>query len=112
MCAALPRKAAVVMVDGRVSGRFTEVVRGMCGDPAAVLPDPTPARVRRVVRRIEAAGRQAVLLATYRATLARYRTGIQHIMLLHTTQEVATMTHPPEAVNPLDFDVWMLEVAR
>jgi hypothetical protein len=33
-------------------------------------------------------------------------------MLLHTTQEVGVMTHPPEAVNPLDFDVWMLEVAR
>jgi hypothetical protein len=112
MCAALPHEASVVMVDGRVSGRFTEVVRGMCGYPAAVLPDPTQASVRRVVRRITAAGRQPVLLATNRANLARYGTGAQHIMLLHTTQEVGVMTHPPEAVNPLDFDVWMLEVAR
>ena len=38
--------------------------------------------------------------------------GIQHIMLLHTSQELGIMTHPPEAVNPLDFDVWMLEPAR
>ena len=112
MCAALPREASVVMVDGRVSGRFTEVIRGMCGYPAAVLPDPTQARVRLVVRRIAAAGRQPVLLATNRANLARYGTGIQHIMLLHTTQEGATMTHPPEAVHPLDFEIWMLEVTR
>ena len=112
MCAALPRKASVVMVDGRVSGQFTEVVRGMCGYPAAILRDPTQATVRRVVRRVAAAGRQPVLLATHRARLARYGTGIRHIMLLHTTQEVGIMTHPPEAVNPLDFDVWMLEVAR
>jgi hypothetical protein len=105
-------RAAVVMVDGRVSGQFTEVVRGMCGYPAAVLSDPTQATVRRVVRRIAAAGRQPVLLATHRARLARYGTGIQHIMLLDTTQELGIMTHPPEAVNPLDFDVWMLEVAR
>jgi hypothetical protein len=112
MCAALPRQASVVMVDGRVSGQFTEVVRGMCGYPAAVLPDPTQASVRRVVRRIAGAGRQPVLLATHRAKLARYGSGIQHIMLLHTTQELGIMTHPPEAVNPLDFDVWMLEPAR
>jgi hypothetical protein len=112
MCAALPRKASVVIVDGRVSGRFTEVVRGMCGYPAAILPDPTQVSVRRVVRRIAAAGRQPVLLATHRARLARYGTGTEHIMLLHTTQELGIMTHAPEAVNPLDFDVWMLEVAR
>ena len=42
MCAALPRKASVVMVDGRVSGQFTEVVRGMCGYPAAILRGPHP----------------------------------------------------------------------
>ena len=112
MCAALPRKASVVMVDGRVRGRFTEVVRGMCGYPAAGLPGATPARVRQVVRRIAAAGRQPVLLAANRAHLAPYGTPIQHIMQLHTTQEEATMMHPPEAVNPLDFEVWMLEVAR
>ena len=53
-----------------------------------------------------------MLLATNRANLARYGTGIQHIMLLHTTQEGATMTHPPEAVHPLDFEIWMLEVTR
>jgi len=112
MCAALPREASVVMVDGRVSGQFTEVVRGMCGYPAAVLRDPTQATVRRVVRRIAAAGRQPVLLATHRAKLARYGTGIRPILLLQTTQEVGIMTHPPEAVNPLDFSVWMLQVAR
>jgi hypothetical protein len=33
-------------------------------------------------------------------------------MLLHTTQELGIMTHPPEGANPLDFDVWMLEVTR
>jgi hypothetical protein len=84
----------------------------MCGYPAAVLPNPTRASVRLVVRRIAAAGRQPVLLATNRANLAPYGTGLQRIMLLHTTQEEATTMHPPEAVHPLDFEVWMLEVAR
>ena len=112
MCAALPRKASVVMVDGRVRGRFTEVVRGMCGYPAAGLPDasagpraPGRARHRGGGPAPGAPGREP------RAP-GPLRDPIQHIMQLHTTQEEATMMHPPEAVNPLDFEVWMLEAAR
>ena len=112
MCAALPGNASVIMVDSKVRDRFSEVVRGMCGYPAAALPHPTQARVRQVARRIAAAGRQPVLLATTRARLAPYGTGIQPIMLLHTTQETSSLMHPPEGVHPLDLHVWMLEVGR
>jgi hypothetical protein len=112
MCAALPRDSSVVLIDQKVSGRFTEVIRGMCGYPAAVLANPTPARVQLVVRRIAAAGRQPVLLATRRATLAHYGTGPKPVMRLNTTQEEGTRMHPPEAGNPVDCDVWMLEPAR
>jgi len=112
MCAALPRDSSVVLIDQRVSGRFTEVIRGMCGYPAAVLASPTPARVQRVVGRITAADRQPVLLATRRAALARYGIGLQPVMRLNTTQEEGTRMHPPEAVNTIDFDAWMLEPAR
>ena len=112
MCAALPRQAWVVMIGSRVSGRFSEVVRGMCGYPAAVLPDPTQASVRQVTQRIVAAGRQPVLLAGSRAQLAPYGTGSQRIMLLHTTQEAATLMRPPETVHRTVIKVWMLEVAR
>ena len=112
MCAALPRQASVVIIGSRVSGRFSEVVRGMCGYPAAVLPDPTQASVRLVARRIVAAGRQPVLLAGSRAQLAPYGTGSQRIMLLHTTLEAATLVRPPETVHRTVIKVWMLEVAR
>ncbi len=108
MCAALPRKASVVMVGNKVSGRFSEVVRGMCGYPTATLHDPTAAHVRQVTQRIVAAGRQPVLLATNRARLAPYGTGIQRIMLLHTTGEASSLMHPPEGVHKLEFQVWML----
>jgi hypothetical protein len=29
-----PERASVVIVDGPIAGRFTEIIRGMCGDPA------------------------------------------------------------------------------
>jgi hypothetical protein len=109
MCAALPVNSSVVMLDGRVSGRFTEVVRGMCGYPTAVLPHPTPASVQQVVRGIAGAGRRPVLLATFRSALTPYGTGIREIMLLHTRQEEATQSTPPETTNRVDFEVWMLE---
>jgi hypothetical protein len=111
LCAALPRDASVVMMDPTVSRRFTEVVRGMCGAPAAVLPAPTPARVQRVVHGIAAAGRRPVLLAASQAALAGYGTGARRIMLLHTAEETRTKMSPPEAVNPFDFEVWMLAPA-
>jgi hypothetical protein len=109
MCAALPGDSSVVMLDGRVSGRFAEVVRGMCGYPTAVLRHPSPASVRQVVRGIAAAGRRPVLLATFRPVLIPYGTGIREIMQLQTRQEEATETVAPETTNRVDFQVWMLE---
>ena len=111
MCAALPRNSSVVMMDGTVSGRFTEVIRGMCGYPTAVLPNPARASVQLVVQRIARAGRKPVLLATDRAALSPYGNGTKEVMLLHTHQEVGVKMHPPESINPLDFEVWMLEPA-
>jgi len=111
MCAALPRNSSVVMMDGTVSGRFAEVVRGMCGYPTAVLPNPAPASVRLVVQGIARAGRKPVLLATGRAVLSPYGNGTKEIMLLDTHQEVGLRMRPPESINPLDFEVWMLQPA-
>ena len=76
------------MMDGTVSGRFAEVVRG-----------------------IARAGRKPVLLASDRAALSPYGNGAKQVMLLHTDQEEATKMHRPESINPLDFGVWMLEPA-
>ncbi len=108
LCAALPRNASVVMVDRTVSTRYTEVVRGMCGAPTAILRAPTPAKVQRVVHGIAAAGRRPVLLAASRTALTGYGTGIRQIMLLHTAEEARTKMRPPTAVNPFDFEIWML----
>ncbi len=110
MCAALPGNSSVVMLDGRVSGQFTEVVRGMCGYPTAVLPHPARASVQQVARGIAGAGRRPVFLATHRSALAPYGTGIRKIILqLHTRQDEATELTAPEITNRVDFQVWMLE---
>ncbi len=35
LCAAIPKDSSVLIIDGPLADRFTEVVRGMCGVPAA-----------------------------------------------------------------------------
>jgi len=111
MCAALPGHSSVVMLNGRAASEFPEVVRGMCGLPAAVLPHPTPASVRQVVRGIDRAGRRPVLLATFRDALTPYGTGAREIMRVHTRQDDSTETVAPETTNRVHFDVWMMEPA-
>ena len=108
MCAALPGNSSVVMLNKRAAGEYPEVVRGMCGLPAAVLPNPTPARVRRVVRGIARAGRRPVLMATFRDALTPYGTGVREIMRLHTRQDVNTET-APETTDRAKFKAWIVE---
>jgi hypothetical protein len=110
MCAAIPHGASVVMIGGKVSGRLTEVVRGMCGDPTAILHHPQVTSVDQVVHGIEQAGRRPVLLANARSELTRYGNVIKPIMLLHTKQEQSG-TGIPRDTTGLVIDVWMLEPA-
>jgi hypothetical protein len=111
MCAALPTNSSVVTISGRVSGEFTEVVRGMCGYPTAVLRNPTPTSVAQVVRGIEQAGRRPVLLAGGRSQLTPYGNAMKEIMALDTTQEQGLETRPPWTTAAMHMTVWILEPA-
>ena len=55
MCAAIPRGSPVVIIESHVSNRLTEVVRGMCGDPTAIIGRKHLGSVERVVHGIEQA---------------------------------------------------------
>ena len=59
---------------GGVADRLTQVVRGMCGVPAARIRPVPAATMDQVLRGIEQAGRRPVLLASRRAQ-ARTATG-------------------------------------
>jgi len=115
LCAAIPRDASVVFLGGTNGGdasRLTQVVRGMCGVPAAHISSPRPQSVERVVRGIEQAGRRPVFLAGTPSRLAPYGGQIRMIMNLHTTQDENALTAPPTHTLPLDIPVWMSEPAR
>jgi hypothetical protein len=111
MCAAIPRGSSVVFLPGAPADWLTEVVRGMCGDPAAVVTTSRPATVDAVVRGIEQAGRRPVLLAGSRSRLSRYGGQIRQIMRLRTDIDPSKLTTPPLGNWPLELNVWMSEPA-
>jgi hypothetical protein len=112
MCAAIPRDASVLIVERVTGDRFTQVVRGMCGYPAAEVaregtaataPEP---QVRRLVERVRAAGRVPVVLAADARQVAPYGTARQ-IMGLVTRQDERSLVDPPNGTWTLTANVWM-----
>jgi hypothetical protein len=111
LCAAIGPDASVVILDSLTADRFAQLVRGMCGTPAAVLAPVTPGTVQAVVAGIEAAGRRPVLLAETEAELAPYGGAPREVVNLLTTQEAHNLTSPPTRTWLIHYTVWMSEPA-
>jgi hypothetical protein len=112
MCAAIPHGSAVVSITVPTTRLFTEVVRGMCGHPTASIARPTFSSVEQVVRGIEQAGRQPVLLAQSRSDLAPYGGLIRQIMDLRTRKEEVVLLTAPRITKPMRISLWMSEPGR
>jgi hypothetical protein len=108
LCASIGPNASVVILDSLTADRFAQLVRGMCGQPAAVIDQPTKADVSAVVSGIEGAGRRPVLLAEYEPELSGYGEPREVVNLL-TTQEAHNLTTPPTRTWGIHYTVWMSE---
>ncbi|MER6828377.1 hypothetical protein ABT352_20520 [Streptosporangium sp. NPDC000563] len=111
MCAALPPRASVLVVERVTAARFTQVVRGVCGLPAARLTIyrsdlPKAADVARLAARVRSVGRTPVLLAAESRQLSQYGAPV-HIMNLRTRQDDRSLVTPPNGTWSLAADVWM-----
>jgi hypothetical protein len=110
MCAAIPAGSSVVILSSEITDRLAQVIRGMCGDPAADVAQPGAARA--VVRGIEQAGRRPVLLASSPALLTPYGGRVSQIMALRSQKDARTRLVPPKNTLPFTMDVWMSEPGR
>jgi hypothetical protein len=109
MCAKIPSDSSVVILDGPTADRFTEIIRGICGDPAARINSPTRALVKQVISGIVAAGRRPVLLGSSTPQLVPWGGPMQPIMNLQTTVDPSTLTTPPTGTVPFDWGMWISE---
>jgi len=111
LCASIGTGASVVILDSLTADRFAQVIRGMCGQPTAVLTGPTQAKITTVVHGIESVGRRPVLLAENRAELPRLAPGPsvtpKEVVNLLTTQEAHNLTTPPTRTWLIHYTVWI-----
>jgi hypothetical protein len=111
LCASIGTGASVVILDSLTADRFAQVIRGMCGQPTAILTGPAQAKITTVVHGIESVGRRPVLLAENRAELPRLVPGPgatpKEVVNLLTTQEAHNLTTPPTRTWLIHYTVWM-----
>jgi len=113
LCAAIPANSSVVFVDGSAADRLLEVVRGMCGHPAAritpthksTVVDP----VQQTMRSIERAGRQPVLLAAWPGELEPYGGPAKKVMTLKTDIDMSALMFVPRTTTPYSLDIYLSE---
>lgn len=113
LCSRIPDGASVLLVERVTADRFTQLVRGMCGVPAAEArrtadwEDTAPeAEVRRLAERVARAGRVPVVLAAEAGQVAPYGSPEQ-LMALVTRQDERSLTGPPDGTWSLRVNVWM-----
>ena len=106
LCASIRPDSSVVILDRRVARRFLQVIRGMCGVPAASMAGQPAAAVATVVSGIGAVGRRPVLLAARPRQLAGYSSPVRVLDLL-TTQDPHTLTQPPAGPWPVRYVIWL-----
>lgn len=112
MCEALPPDGSVVVVEHSTADRFLQVVRGMCGVPAArTAAGATPADVRRVLGAVRGAGRRPVVMAAEPEQVASYGRP-SRVLRLDTRQDGRTLAEPPGGTWGLSMSVWIAEPPR
>ena len=107
LCASIRADSSVIVLDRLVAERFLQVIRGMCGVPAASMAGQPPGEVATVVSGIERAGRRPVLLAARPRQLAGYGGSPVRVLDLVTTQDPHTLTQPPTMPWPVHYVIWL-----
>jgi hypothetical protein len=107
LCASIRPGSSVVILDQQVAQRFLQVIRGMCGVPAASMAGQPAAAVATEVSGIGSAGRRPVLLAARPRQLAGYGGSPVRVLDLLTTQDPHTLTQPPAGPWPIRYVIWL-----
>jgi hypothetical protein len=107
LCSAIGADASVIFVDTATANSFGQVVRGMCGQPAASVAGASDVTIEQVVTSVERTGRHPVLLGRSRAGLALFGVVPQKVLSLRTTGDAHVLTGPPASAWPVSYTVWM-----
>jgi hypothetical protein len=112
LCAAIGPSASVLITDGSTAATFAPVIRGMCGQPAAlVVPWPVAAAsataLEQAVRSVEQAGGHPVLLGPSRSSVSLPGTAPRQVVSLRTSGDAESLTGAPNGTWPVTYSAWL-----
>ncbi len=107
LCAQIPRRASVVIVDSVTAGQFGQLIRGMCGVPVGSMAGQPVGAVESVLSAISAAGRRPILLASTGRRAAQFGGTPVRIMDLVTTGDPHELIQLPTAPTKVRYVIWM-----
>lgn len=110
LCGSLPEDASVVVVDPGMAGNYMPLLRNVCGVPTAVMDEPTPQDVDRVVAQIHERDRDAVLAASDWEPLDQLTDGEAELERpFHVVAEMdpSTLMEPPTGYWTFTGSVWV-----
>ncbi|MBA9007943.1 hypothetical protein [Thermomonospora cellulosilytica] len=111
MCRKIGPGRSVVIVDPVVADRLAQVVRGMCGIPAArPAPGVKDRDFERILDGIRETGRRPAVLGATPGQVSSHGAA-ERVLHLRTRQDERSLVSPPNGTWPLSMEVWMSEPA-
>jgi len=108
LCAAIGPSATVLFVNSSTASSFASVVRGLCGQPAAlVVPEESPAGLEQAAHSIELIGRHPVVLGPSRSSVSMFGVTPRQVVSLKTSGDAEVLTGPPAGNWPVTYTLWM-----
>jgi len=115
LCAAIGPDASVVFADATTADSFSQVVRGMCGQPAASAAGASPLALSQLVASISRTGRRPVLLGASQGRLSALGAALgvtpRLVVSLRTSGNAGVLTGPPAGTWPVTYTVWLVAPA-
>jgi hypothetical protein len=112
LCRAIGPNASALIIDRATADRFSQIIRGTCGTPAARMNSAAQSLVQQAVQGIIQAGRRPVLVAGDSSELSPYDGGAgtaRQVVTLATRQDEHTLVNPPTITWRLFVNVWIYQ---
>ncbi|MGH3263013.1 MAG: hypothetical protein ACRDNS_13550 [Trebonia sp.] len=120
LCAAIGPEASVLFTDSSTASTYAPVVRGLCGQPAALVVLGTSsgtssgaslasstAELEQAMNAISQVGRRPVLLGPTRSSVSLPGVSVRQAVSLKTSGDAEALTGPPAGTWPTAYALWL-----
>ncbi|HET9079402.1 MAG TPA: hypothetical protein VFO01_02640 [Trebonia sp.] len=107
LCAAIGSSASVLFVNSSTAASFAPAVRGLCGQPAALVVPSSAAALEQAVHSVEQTGRRPVVLGPSQSSVAIFGVAPRPVISLQTRGDAEVLTGPPAGNWPVTYSLWL-----